>query len=144
MENPEPEDRSVRGAARHAHHRLRAARAAHAPVHAQEQMAGERLQVQLLGHQHRAHRIRRDGAALHHAGADLVPLGAVPVDLDAVPHRSVHLPFLDLHHRHRVPVRARPVLRLGLPVRLAVRGAVQDCQHRGPEALSVPVAAGLA
>ena len=34
---------------------------------------------------------RRDGAAVHHAGANLVPCLVVPMDL-GLPHRSLHLP----------------------------------------------------
>ena len=52
--------------------------------------------------------------SLCHPGADLVPCLAVPVDVGAVPVRSVHLPVLDLHHRHGVPVGGAAVLRLAV------------------------------
>ena len=61
-------------------HRLRAARPACAALHAQGQVAGQRLQVLDLGGEHRVGRLRDDGAALHHPGADLVPLAAVPLE----------------------------------------------------------------
>ncbi|MNT63932.1 hypothetical protein D3C72_2017870 [compost metagenome] len=107
-------------------------------------MAGQRLQVQLLGPQHRLDRLWRHGTAFHHAGADLVPRAAVPVDLVAVPVRPVHLPVLDLHHRHRVPVRARVVLRLDVPVWLAAGGHLQDRACGGLQALSDAAAAEVA
>ncbi len=74
---------------------------------------------------HRLRRLLPAGAALHHAGADLVPRAAVQVDLGTVPVRPVHLPVLDLHHHHRVLLGARAVLRLDVPVRLAVRADLQ-------------------
>jgi hypothetical protein len=113
-------------------------------VDAQEQVAGQCLQVQLLGDQHRLRRLLPDGAAVHHPGADLVPRPAVPVEVGTVPDRSLHLPVLDLHHRHGVRLGARPVLRLDVPLRLPVRAAVQDRRRRRPEALPVQAVQALA
>jgi transcriptional regulator of nitric oxide reductase len=44
-----------------------------------QQVAGQLVQVHRLGAEHRVRRLRRDGPALDHPGADLVPLAAVPV-----------------------------------------------------------------
>jgi NosR/NirI family nitrous oxide reductase transcriptional regulator len=55
----------------------------------------------------------------------------------AVPQRSIHLPVLDLHHRHRFRVGPRPVLWLAVPVRFAVRVALQGGQCGWPQAFPV-------
>ena len=109
------------------HHRrgLRLPRDAHPHVVAQEQVAGQWLQVPVLGHLRGLGGLWPAGTAVGHAGTDLVPLHPLQVGVDTVPQRSVPVPLLDLHLHHRVRVRPGPVLRLGLPVRLAAGGAAR-------------------
>jgi NosR/NirI family nitrous oxide reductase transcriptional regulator len=81
------------------------------------------------------HRVRRLWPAMAQPSITQVltwfHFAAVPVDLVAVPVRPVHLPVLDLHHRHGVPVRARAVLRLDVPVRLAAEAIYKIARKVG-------------
>ncbi len=68
----------------------------------------------------RLRRVLPAGRAIHHAGADLVPLHPVRMALGIVPVRSVRLPVLDFHHHFRVFLGTRDVLRLDVSLRLAL------------------------
>ena len=119
-------------------------RAAHAAFLAQEQVAGQRLQVSVLDPQHLLGGLRAAGAAVGHAGAYLVPFHPLQVGMDAVPERSVPLPVLDLHLHHRLRLRSRPVLWLGLPVRLAAGRPARHRREDRSQALPVPAAHEMA
>ena len=94
--------------------------------HAQEQVAGQRLRVHGLGPVD-VRRLRPDGAALDHAGADLVPRAAVPVDLVAVPWSDPAIFVFWIFIIATVfPVRARLFCGWLCPFGFAVGGALQD------------------